>query len=52
MNETYPISKHSQETGWIFIQDFSGTQDECYSAMKKMQESDPSFRYCIWDDRD
>jgi hypothetical protein len=51
MNESYPISKYSEKTGWIFIKDFEGTYEEALQEASKLQYEDSSFIYRIWDER-
>ena len=47
----YPISKHSIETGWIFIKEFEGLYDDALQEASKLQYEDTGFTYRIWDER-
>ena len=52
VKRNYPISKHSEATGWVFVKEMKETTyAEALKEAGDMQEKDKGFTYRIWDER-
>jgi len=51
MTNSFPISKYSSATGWIFIKQFNGTYIDALFEAQRLQSEDDAFAYRIWDER-
>jgi hypothetical protein len=48
----YPISKHSSETGWIFVKETEPcTPIDAFKEIRKLAIKDKKFQYRLWDNR-